>query len=513
MSKRQVALIILDGFGDNPCREGNAVCAAHTPFIAGLFEKCPAAELETSGRSVGLPDGQMGSSEVGHLNIGAGRIVYQDTLRITRALEEGTLTQNTVLMDAFKRCAGTDHSLHFMGLVSPGGVHSHTDHLYGFIRLAREAGVGRLFIHAFLDGRDVPPQSALGYIRELEKVCAEAGIGRIATVMGRYYAMDRDKRWDRVEKAYRAIVAGEGLKADSAAQAIETSYSAGAFDEFVVPTVIESNGTPVGPVRPGDSVLFFNFRPDRAREITRAFVDRDFDAFERPGGLLGVSYVCLTQYDETIDAPVAFPPEGRMPDILAQVLSDAGLKQLHIAETEKYAHVTFFFNGGEETPFPGEERILVPSPKVATYDQQPEMSAPGVTEKVLQAIESGSFDVIIMNYANCDMVGHTGSMEAATKAVEAVDRGLAQVIPALLSKGGAALITADHGNAEQMVDYATNQPMTAHTTNPVPVIMAGGPSGAHLRNGILADVAPTLLELIGLPQPAAMTGKSLIEES
>lgn len=508
--KRPVALIILDGWGNNPRDEANAVKAAKTPFFSEMDREYPSACLRSSGEDVGLPAGQMGSSEVGHLNIGAGRVVFQENVRISRAVRNGDIRNNRAIVESFKRCAGTDRDLHFMGLVSPGGVHSLTEQLYGFIRLAVETGVRSIYIHAFLDGRDVPPQSALNYLAELQEVCAELGAGRIATVMGRYYAMDRDKRWERVEKAYRAMVAAEGRQVPSAADAVHQSYASEEYDEFVTPSVIVEDGRPVARIKPGDTVFFFNFRPDRAREITRAFVDREFSGFERPGGRLGVHFVCLTQYDETIDAIVAFPPEARMRHILAEVLADAGLKQLRIAETEKYAHVTFFFNGGQETPYEGEERILIPSPKVPTYDQQPEMSANGITDRVLQELDGDRFDVIIMNYANLDMVGHTGSFDATVKAAEAVDTCLSRVVPAVIAKGGAVLVTADHGNAEQMEDYETGDRMTAHTTYAVPVVLAGGPEGAKLRDGILADIAPTLLELIGLPKPAEMTGQSLI---
>ncbi|NLG84614.1 MAG: 2,3-bisphosphoglycerate-independent phosphoglycerate mutase, partial [Firmicutes bacterium] len=423
---------------------------------------------------------------------------------------DGELAKNEVLQDLFRRVKERGAALHFMGLVSPGGVHSHTEHLYGFLRLAAEAGLKKVFIHAFLDGRDTPPQSALEYLDELEAKCAEIGIGRIATVSGRYYAMDRDRRWERVEKAYRAMVAGEGEKAASARQAVEKSYANGVTDEFVLPTVIVEAGRPVATIEPGDGVIFFNFRPDRAREITRAFVDRDFQGFERPGGFPDVDFVCLTQYDETIEAPVLFPPEGKMKNVLAEVISAAGRTQLHTAETEKYAHVTFFFNGGEEPPFPGEDRILVPSPKVPTYDQKPSMSAVEVTDTVLAQLATDKYDAIVVNYANCDMVGHTGVLEAAIAAVETIDTCLSRVVPAVLARGGAVVTCADHGNAEQMIDYETGEPHTAHTTNPVPVILAGHREKIDLRDGILADVAPTVLELLGLPKPAEMTGESLI---
>ncbi|MGE5528919.1 MAG: 2,3-bisphosphoglycerate-independent phosphoglycerate mutase [Patescibacteria group bacterium] len=505
-----VVLIILDGWGINPRTEGNAVKLAKTPFLDGLFTSCPHARLFCAGEAVGLPEGQMGTSEVGHLNLGAGRVIDQSLVRITKALQTGELRNNGVLQGLLQRVRERGRALHFMGLVSPGGVHSHTDHLYGFIRLAVGAGVRDVYIHAFLDGRDTPPQSALAYLAELEAKCAEIGAGRIATVSGRYYAMDRDKRWDRVEKAFLAMVEGKGEEAANAREAVEKAYAGGITDEFVLPTVITEGGKPVVVIRPGDGVIFFNFRPDRAREITRAFVDRDFKGFARPGGHPGVDFACLTLYDETIEAPVIFPPEGRIVNTFAEVASKAGLTQLHTAETEKYAHVTFFFNGGVEPTYPGEDRVLIPSPKVPTYDQKPSMSAVEVTDSVLLQIASGKYRVIIINYANCDMVGHTGDLRAAIAAVETVDGCLARVVPAVLARGGAAVICADHGNAEQMVDYETGEPHTAHTTNPVPVILAGYRGHAKLRDGMLADVVPTLLELLGLPQPAEMTGKSLI---
>ena len=507
---KPVTLIILDGWGINPRRDGNAVALAKTPYLDSLFDAYPHAKLLCAGEAVGLPEGQMGTSEVGHLNIGAGRVVYQSLVRISLALREGELKRNEVFQGLLRRVKERGKALHFMGLVSPGGVHSHTEHLYGFIRLAVEAGLHEIYIHAFLDGRDTPPQSALDYLDALEAECRKIGAGRVATVSGRYYAMDRDKRWDRVEKAFRAMVYGEGEKAGSARAAVEQSYAKETNDEFVLPTVVTENGLPVATVKPGDGLIFFNFRPDRAREITRAFVDRDFNGFARPGGYPDVDFACLTQYDETIEAPLIFPPEERLANIYGGVVSRAGLTQLRTAETEKYAHVTFFFNGGEETPFPGEERILIPSPKVPTYDQKPSMSAVEVTDSLLAQIESGKFDAIVMNYANCDMVGHTGMLEAAIKAVETVDACLARVVPAILAKGGAALICADHGNAEQMVDYETGEPFTAHTTNPVPLILAGYKGQAKLRDGILADLAPTLLQLLDLPKPTEMTGESLI---
>ena len=510
MKYRPAALIILDGWGDNPNPEANAIKQAHTPYLDSLFANYPHATLLCSGEAVGLPEGQMGTSEVGHLNIGSGRVVYQSLVRISKALREGEFKRNPVFLDLVNYTVKEGRPLHLMGLVSPGGVHSHTEHLYGLIQLAKEMGIKEVYIHAFLDGRDTPPSSALEYLEELEKVCLEKGIGRIATVGGRYYAMDRDKRWDRVEKGYAAMVYGEGDEADSAIQAVKNSYAKDVTDEFMIPAVITRSGKPVGVIKPGDPVIFFNFRPDRAREITRAFVDPDFNGFNRRNGYLKPYFVCMTQYDETLKTPLLFPPEEKMKNILAEVLGNHGLKQLRIAETEKYAHVTFFFNGGEETPYPLEDRILIPSPKVATYDLQPEMSAIPVTDAVLKEIADDKYDVIIMNYANCDMVGHTGVQAAAQKAVETIDQCLSKVIPAILNKGGAVIITADHGNAEQMLDYQSGEPYTAHTTLPVPVIIAGVKPPYQVKNGILADLAPTILEMAEIPKPVEMTGTSLI---
>jgi 2,3-bisphosphoglycerate-independent phosphoglycerate mutase len=510
MKYRPAALIILDGWGDNPNPEANAIKQAHTPYIDSLFASYPHATLLCSGEAVGLPEGQMGTSEVGHLNIGSGRVVYQSLVRISKALREGEIKRNQVFLDLVTYAVKEGRPLHLMGLVSPGGVHSHTEHLYGLIQLAKEFGVKEVYLHAFLDGRDTPPASAEGYLAELEEVCAQKGIGRIATIGGRYYGMDRDKRWERVEKAYAAMVYGEGEEADSAIQAIKNSYAKDTTDEFVLPTVITRNGKPVAVITAGDPVIFFNFRPDRAREITRAFIDPGFNGFTRGNGYLNPHFVCMTQYDETLNAPLLFPPETKLKNILAEVLANNGLKQLRIAETEKYAHVTFFFNGGEETPYPLEDRVLIPSPRVPTYDQQPEMSAYEVTDTLLGEIARNKYEVIIMNYANCDMVGHTGIQAAAQKAVEAVDQCLSKVVPEILTRGGAVIITADHGNAEQMIDYQTGEPFTAHTTLPVPVIIAGVKPPYQVKNGILADLAPTLLEMLEIPKPAEMTGNSLI---
>ncbi len=513
MSFKPAALIILDGWGLNPREDGNAIKHANTPFLKSLFAKYPSATLLTSGEAVGLPEGQMGTSEVGHLNIGAGRVVYQSLVRISKALREGQFKQNKVFLDSIQYAVKENRPLHLMGLVSPGGVHSHTEHLYGLLQLAKELGIQEVYIHAFLDGRDTPPSSAKEYLEELEKVCQEKGIGRIATIGGRYYGMDRDKRWDRVEKAYAAMVYGEGETANSALEAVTNSYAKEVTDEFVLPTVMMKNGKPLATIKNGDPVIFFNFRPDRAREIARVFVDPNFDGFTRKTGFLGPQFSCMTQYDETLEVPIIFPPEEKLQNILAEVLGNNGLKQLRIAETEKYAHVTFFFNGGVEQPYPLEERVLIPSPKVATYDLKPEMSALEVTDAVLAEIEKDKFDAIIMNYANCDMVGHTGILAAAQKAVETVDACLSKVIPAILAKGGAVIITADHGNAEQMVDYQTKEPFTAHTTFPVPVIVVGAGENIKVRDGILADLAPTLLQLLDIPKPSEMTGETLIQKA
>ncbi len=510
MTYRPGALIILDGWGYNPKEEFNAIKEADTPFMDSLFKDYPHGTLLCSGEAVGLPEGQMGTSEVGHLNIGAGRVVYQSLVRISKALRDGEFKCNPVFIDLIQHALKENRPLHVMGLVSPGGVHSHTEHLFGIIRIAKEVGIKQVYIHAFLDGRDTPPSSAKEYLEELEDYCRRTGLGRVATISGRYYAMDRDKRWERVEKAYAVMVYGEGEEADSALQGIENSYARNITDEFVLPTVIKEDGKPVALIEPGDPVLFFNFRPDRAREITRTFVDPTFTGFERRTGYLNTFFAAMTQYDETLDIPLLFPPEERMKNILSEVLANNGKRQLRIAETEKYAHVTFFFNGGEEKPYPFEERILIPSPKVATYDLKPEMSAYEVTDALIKEIEEDKFDVIIMNYANCDMVGHTGIPEAARKAVEAVDRCLARLIPSILAKGGAVILTADHGNAEMMRDYQTGEPYTAHTTFPVPVMVIGHKEQIRVKDGKLADLAPTLLELIGIPKPVEMTGTSLI---
>lgn len=504
--KRPVALIILDGCGldDNPV--GNAVRAAKTPTMDWLYANTPHSTLSASGGSVGLMDGQMGDSNVGHLNLGAGRIVYQDVVRISKTIADGSFFKNPVLLGAVRHAKENNRALHLMGLVSPGGVHSHSEHLYALLRMAKQEGLTEVYVHAFLDGRDVPPSSAAQYLADLEKMIQEIGVGKVATISGRYYAMDRDRRWERTEKAYRALL-GEGRTAESSSAAIQYAYSNGETDEFVIPTVITADGKPVGVIRDNDAVLFFNFRADRARQLSYVFVDEEFTGFDR-GKKLNVHFATMTQYDIKLKAPYAFAPQD-LTNTLGEYLSKLGKTQLRIAETEKYAHVTFFFNGGIEKPFPGEERILVPSPKVATYDLQPEMSAPEVTRRAVEEIDKGIYDLIVLNYANCDMVGHTGVMEAAVKAVEAVDAGLGQVLEAIKRNNGQAIITADHGNAERMVDLETGEPHTAHTTNLVPVWLFNTKYD-KITSGILADMAPTVLDLMGVPKPEEMTGKSII---
>jgi 2,3-bisphosphoglycerate-independent phosphoglycerate mutase len=503
IKKRPLLLMILDGYGLRQDKEGNAITTAKTPNLNKLFSSYPHSMLEASGESVGLPEGQMGNSEVGHLNIGAGRIVYQDLTRITSSIREGDFFRNKTLLEALKNVKNKKSSLHLMGLLSDGGVHSHISHLYAFLELAKKQGVKNVYVHAFLDGRDVPPKSALTYIKDAQKKMKELG-GEFATIMGRYYAMDRDKRWDRVEKAYDAMTSGKGITAETAALAVENAYAQGETDEFVNPTVIVKKGKPIALISDNDSVIFFNFRSDRAREITRAFINQDFKDFKR-NSYPRTHFMCLTQYDETFDVPIAFPPES-LKNILAYVLSEHKLRQLRIAETEKYAHVTFFFNGGRETPVEGEDRLLIPSPKIATYDQQPEMSAYLVTDEVMKAIASGKYDVVILNYANLDMVGHTGVFDAAVKAVEAIDECIGRVSDAVSAANGLLIITADHGNAEQMLD--DGEPHTAHTSDPVPFLFCE--YGIKLKNGMLADIAPTLLDVLGIGKPDEMTGRSLI---
>lgn len=506
MKKKPVMLMILDGWGIAPPSPTNAVTRARTPHLDFYFNRYPHSQLQCSGEAVGLPEGQMGNSEVGHLSIGSGRIIYQSLTRITRAVKDGSLETNPVLVEAMEKARDNGKKLHLLGLLSDGGVHSHVDHLLGLLAMAKKQGVEKVYVHAFLDGRDTPPQSAAPFLEQVEKACQELGVGRIATVSGRYYAMDRDKRWDRIQKVYDILTGGEGQEAASAAEGLEAAYAAGQTDEFVVPFRVSGVD---GTVEQGDSLIFFNFRPDRARELTHAFTDTEFQGFPRKEEQLPVHFVTMTEYEKGIQAPVAFPPE-EIRDTLAEVVSKAGLHQLHIAETEKYAHVTFFFNGGREKPFPNEDRILVPSPKVATYDLQPEMSAYLVTEKLQEALDKDLYDLVILNFANPDMVGHTGSLEAAVKALEAVDECVGSLADKVLQKGGALCITADHGNLEEMEDPVTHAPMTAHTTNPVPFLVVGAEPGTQVEDGGLSDIAPTLLELLDLPKPEAMTGHSLL---
>ena len=503
------ALLIMDGFGVNAPSPSNAISVAGTPNLDRLKAEYSYTAIGASGLDVGLPDGQMGNSEVGHTNIGAGRVVYQMLVKISKDIEDGVFFKNAALVKAMEDCKAKSSALHLIGLLSPGGVHSHQKHLYGLLRMAKLHGLDKVYVHALLDGRDEPPASAAGFMRELVDEQKAIGVGRVATVMGRFYAMDRDFAWDRVEKAYAAMVYGEGAHAADPVKCIEDSYAAGVTDEFVLPTIIDG----ARPIQADDSVVFFNFRPDRARQITRAFVDPAFDGFERKKGFFPLTYVCMTQYDATMpNVLVAYPPEA-LTMTMGEYLAKLGKTQLRIAETQKYAHVTFFFNGGEERTFEGEDRILVPSPTVATFDMKPEMSAYEVTDAVINEINAEKYDVIILNYANCDMVGHTGVMEAAVKAVKTVDECIGRVVDAILAKGGKAIITADHGNADQMVDPQTGEPFTAHTTNPVPVIVVDPQHKKYaLRSGgRLADLCPTMLDMMGLPKPAEMTGESLIE--
>jgi 2,3-bisphosphoglycerate-independent phosphoglycerate mutase len=503
---RLVGLVILDGWGLSPRTEGNAVRMARTPVMEALSSRYPMATLTTCGEAVGLPPGQMGNSEVGHLNLGAGRIVYQDLTRIDKAIADGELARNAVLLNAFAR-ARAGGTLHFVGLVSPGGVHSHERHLHALLTMAAAEGVRSIRVHAILDGRDTPPRSAKPSIEALEALLASAVPGgAVASVSGRYYAMDRDRRWDRTEKAYRAMVAGEGHAAPTASAAVDLAYGREESDEFVVPTVV--GGPDAGRIRRGDTVVAFNFRPDRMRQISRALGDPAFDGFSRPEWPLDLHYTCMTEYDEKYPYPVLFRDEP-LRDTIGEVVSRAGIRQLRIAETEKYAHVTYFFNGSEEVPFSGEDRVLIPSPKVATYDLKPEMSAAEVTEEVVRRLEGDTYGFFVLNYANIDMVGHTGVIEAAVRAVETVDGCLGRVLEAVARRRGLAVVTSDHGNAEQMIDEATGGPHTAHTLNPVPVLVAGGEPVA-IRSGILADVAPTLLRLMGLDAPPEMTGACLV---
>ncbi len=517
MSRKPVVLMILDGYGLNERTEGNAVALAKTPVMDRLMAEYPFVKGNASGMAVGLPDGQMGNSEVGHLNMGAGRIVYQELTRITKEIQDGTFFENPALMDAVNNCKKNNSSLHMMGLLSDGGVHSHNTHLYGLLELAKRNGLEKVYVHCFLDGRDTPPASGKGYAEELTKEMEKLGVGRIATVMGRYYAMDRDNNYDRVEKAYNALTKGEGLTAECGVCGIQASYDRGETDEFVKPTVVMEDGHPVTTIKEGDSVIFFNFRPDRAREISRAFCDDDFKGFDR-GPRMNLKYVCFSDYDPTIlNKEVAFHKVS-VTNTFGEWLAAGGMKQARIAETEKYAHVTFFFNGGVEKPNEGEERILVNSPKyVPTYDKKPRMSAYTVCDKLSEAItakdENGEpvYDVIICNFANPDMVGHTGVLEAAIEAVEVIDKCVGEVVEFVKETGGVLFICADHGNAEQLIDYETGEPFTAHTTNPVPFILVNYDPAYTLREGgCLADIVPTLIEIMGKEQPAEMTGKSLL---
>lgn len=503
--KKPLILIIMDGFGMRSSDMGNAIHSAKRPNLERIFTENPTTQLGASGLDVGLPDGQMGNSEVGHTNIGAGRVVYQELTRISKAIKDGDFFENEAFLGAIRNCKEHDSKLHIYGLMSPGGVHSHLEHIFGLIDLAKKNGLEKVYVHCFMDGRDVPPTSGIDYIRELVAKLDEAGVGKIATIEGRYYAMDRDNRFERVEKAYAAMVYGEGEYNPDPVAAMQASYDAGVTDEFVVPVVITKGAT----IDANDSIIFANFRPDRAREITRTLVDPDFTGFERKKGFFPVNYVCMTQYDATMpNVNIAFKPQSLV-NTFGEYIAENGLTQLRIAETEKYAHVTFFFNGGVEAPYKNESRDLIASPKVATYDLQPEMSAYEVCDKVVEEIKSGKFDVIILNYANCDMVGHTGVFDAAVSAVEAVDACVGKTVAAIQEMGGVAMITADHGNADQMLEEDGVSPFTAHSCNPVPFCMVGYPGTLH--EGRLADIAPTMLQVLGLPQPAEMDGKSLID--
>lgn len=511
MSKKPTVLMILDGYGLNEKKEHNAIAMAKTPVMDKLMAEYPFVKGNASGMAVGLPEGQMGNSEVGHLNMGAGRVVYQELTRITKEIEDGDFFKNEAFAKAVKNCKDNNSDLHFFGLLSDGGVHSHMSHMYGLLELAKREGIQNVYVHAFLDGRDTAPTSGKGFVEETLKKMEEIGVGKIATVMGRYYVMDRDNRWDRVELAYKALTDGEGVTAPDALTAVQQSYDKGENDEFVLPTVVTENGAPVATVKDQDSVIFYNFRPDRAREITRAFCADDFDGFNRNGGRKDTTFVVFGEYDATIPNKIVAFHKVEINNTFGEILAAAGKTQLRTAETEKYAHVTFFFNGGIEEPNKNEERLLVKSPKVATYDLQPEMSAYEVCDGLVKAIKSDKYDVIIINYANPDMVGHTGVEEAAVKAVEAVDECVGKTVDAVLEVGGQMFICADHGNCEQLVDYETGAPFTAHTTNPVPFILVNYDEAYTLREGgALCDIAPTLLEMMGMEQPAEMTGKSLL---
>ena len=496
----------MDGFGINPGAKGNAIEAANTPNLTKLFKENPFTTIGASGLDVGLPDGQMGNSEVGHTNIGAGRVVYQMLVKISKSIQDGEFFNIKVLKDAMENCKKNGTALHLMGLLSDGGVHSHIEHLFGLLEMAKREGLDKVYVHCIMDGRDVSVTSGVGFIKDLQAEMAKLGTGKIASISGRYYAMDRDFAWDRVEKAYSAMVYGEGVMNSDPVKAMEESYANGVTDEFIVPTVVDKDGM----IKGGDSVVFFNFRPDRARQITRAFVDEKFDGFERRNGFFPVKFVCMTQYDETMpNVTVAFPPE-ELKMTMGEYLASKHMTQLRIAETQKYAHVTFFFNGGEEKTFDGEDRILIQSPDVTTFDLQPEMSAYPVCDAVVEKIKSGKYDVVILNFANCDMVGHTGVFEAAVKAVEAVDECVGRVVDAAVSMGGAVIITADHGNADKMIGD-DGKPFTPHSTNPVPFCVVGYDCKLK-ETGRLADIAPTMLKILDLPQPPEMTGESMIIE-
>jgi len=508
MSNKPLVMIIMDGWGESSETKANAIRLAKNQTINTFEKEYPSTQLGCSGEAVGLPEGQMGNSEVGHLNIGAGRVVYQEFTRISKSIREGDFFKNKVLLNAINNVKKNNSNLHMMGLLSDGGVHSSNEHLYALLDLAKKNGVKNVFVHCFMDGRDTPPESGKEYIQQLLNEMKKRGVGNIATIIGRYYAMDRDKRWERIELAYNAMTlgAGAGEGVGDPVQAMQNAYDRKETDEFIKPIVIK--GTP--PVSDNDSLIFFNFRSDRTREITRCFVDKDFDGFKRKKHP-NISFVCMTQYDVTIDAPVAYPPQ-ELNNILSQVFSDNGKKQLRIAETEKYAHVTFFFNGGVEKAYPGEDRILIPSPKVATYDLKPEMSAYEVTDRVIKEIQSNKFDVVIMNFANCDMVGHSGILDATIKAVDTVNECVGRIVAQVKSQNGITIVTADHGNAEQKYDPETKGPHTAHTCNKVPFIIVSDNKGLKLRDdGILADIAPTMLALLGIKQPKEMTGRSLIK--
>lgn len=510
MSKKPVVLMILDGYGLNDEKRGNCVANANTPVIRNLMKEYPYVKGYASGLAVGLPEGQMGNSEVGHLNMGAGRIIYQELTRITKEIQDGDFFKNKELLAAIENCKKNNSDLHLYGLLSNGGVHSHITHLYALIEMAKREGLERVYVHAFLDGRDTAPDSGLGFVTQLSEKMSEIGVGQIASVMGRYYAMDRDNRWDRVELAYKAMALGEGNQSTNGILAVKDSYEAGKLDEFVVPTVIEKDGKPLATIKDNDSIICFNFRPDRAREITRTFCDDEFNGFER-GVRKNVKFVCFSEYDVTIPNKTVAFQKIAITNTFGEFLAAHHMTQARIAETEKYAHVTFFFNGGVEEPNPGEDRILVKSPKVATYDLQPEMSAIEVCDNLVNSIKSDKYDVIIINFANPDMVGHTGIEEAAIKAVETVDACVGRAVEAIKEVDGVMFICADHGNAEQLIDYVSGGSFTAHTTNPVPFILVNYDESYTLREGgCLADIAPTLIQIMGLEQPKEMTGKTLL---